>query len=101
VVRRQIPPNNCTGPGGIVWLSNVIALRAAVLGIGRRGQPTAHTACRAIGRWSPWPSDQNGYTIVEADILDDAQALVKDHPFLSEGNGRFSIEIFELLPMPT
>ena len=45
------------------------------------------------------PSDQNGYSIVEADSLDAAKALVKDHPFLSEGKGRFSIEIFELVPM--
>jgi hypothetical protein len=45
------------------------------------------------------PSDQNGYTIVEADSLDGAKELTKGHPFLSEGNGRFSIEIFELVPM--
>jgi YCII-related domain len=46
------------------------------------------------------PSDQNGYTIVEADSLDAARALVEGHPFLAEGKGRFSIEIFELAPMP-
>ncbi len=45
------------------------------------------------------PSDQNGYTIVEADSLDTARALTDQHPFLSEGKGRFSIEIFELAPM--
>jgi hypothetical protein len=45
------------------------------------------------------PSDQNGYTIVEADSLDGARDLTKGHPFLSEGSGRFSIEIFELMPM--
>jgi hypothetical protein len=45
------------------------------------------------------PSDQNGYTIVQADSLDAAKALTKDHPFLAEGKGRFSIEIFELVPM--
>jgi hypothetical protein len=48
---------------------------------------------------SPAPSDQNGYSIVEADGLDAARDLVKGHPFLSEGKGRFSIEIFELVPM--
>jgi hypothetical protein len=48
----------------------------------------------------PEPSDQNGYTIVEADSLDAARALTDGHPFLSEGKGRFSIEIFELAPMP-
>jgi hypothetical protein len=43
--------------------------------------------------------DLNGYTIVQADNLDAAVALTKGHPFLSEGKGRFSIEIFELAPM--
>jgi hypothetical protein len=46
------------------------------------------------------PAYQNGYSIVEADDLDAARDLVKGHPFLSEGKGRFSIEIFELAPMP-
>jgi hypothetical protein len=45
------------------------------------------------------PSDQNGYTIVEADDLEAAQALLAGHPFLSEGKGRFAVEIFEIQPM--
>jgi hypothetical protein len=45
------------------------------------------------------PSDQNGYTIVEADSLAGARDLTKGHPFLAGGDGRFSIEIFELMPM--
>jgi hypothetical protein len=48
---------------------------------------------------SPQPSDQNGYSIVEAASLDAARALVDRHPFLSEGKGRFAVEIFELMPM--
>jgi hypothetical protein len=48
---------------------------------------------------SPAPSDQNGYTIVEADSLDAARAFTDGHPFLSEGKGRFAVEIFELVPM--
>ncbi|HEY7147368.1 MAG TPA: hypothetical protein VH637_24230 [Streptosporangiaceae bacterium] len=44
-------------------------------------------------------SDQNGYSIVEADSLEAARALAGSHPFLAEGKGRFSIEIFELVPM--
>ena len=48
---------------------------------------------------SPAPSDQNGYTIVEAGSLDAARALTDGHPFLSEGRGRFTVEIFELVPM--
>ncbi len=42
---------------------------------------------------SPAPTDQNGYTIVEADSLDGARALTDGHPFLSEGKGRFTVEI--------
>jgi hypothetical protein len=45
------------------------------------------------------PSDQNGYTIVEADDLDGARALLAGHPFLTEGKGRFAVEIFEVQPM--
>ncbi|MCU1657855.1 MAG: hypothetical protein JWO57_2511 [Pseudonocardiales bacterium] len=45
------------------------------------------------------PSDQNGYTIVEAPDLDAAKSLTKGHPFLAEGKGRFTLEIFELTPM--
>ena len=44
-------------------------------------------------------SDQNGYTIVEAENLDAARALVGGHPFLTEGKGRFAIDIYELTPM--
>ena len=45
------------------------------------------------------PGDLNGYTIVEADSLEKAVALTEKHPFLSEGKGRFAIEVFELAPM--
>jgi len=48
---------------------------------------------------SPAPGDLNGYSIVEADTLEAAKALVDNHPFLTEGKGRFSVEIFELVPM--
>jgi hypothetical protein len=44
-------------------------------------------------------SDQNGYSIVEADGLDAAKGLLDGHPFLSEGKGRFTVDIYELLPM--
>jgi len=48
---------------------------------------------------SPAPSDQNGYSIVEAESLEAARAFTDGHPFLSEGKGRFTVEIFELVPM--
>jgi hypothetical protein len=45
------------------------------------------------------PGDLNGYSIVEADSLDAAKALADKHPFLTEGKGRFAVEVFELVPM--
>jgi len=45
------------------------------------------------------PGDLQGYSIVEAETLDAAKALAEGHPFLSEGKGRFSLEIFELVDM--
>ena len=46
------------------------------------------------------PLQLNGYSIIEADSLDDAVKLVEDHPFLSDKTGKFSVEVFELLPVP-
>ncbi len=43
--------------------------------------------------------DLNGYSIVEADSLDAAKDLADNHPFLTEGKGRFAVEVFELVPM--
>src|SRR6202030_2714493 len=43
---------------------------------------------------SPAASDQNGYSIVEADSLEAARAFTDGHPFLTEGKGRFTVEIF-------
>lgn len=42
----------------------------------------------------------SGYSIIEADGLSEAAALADGHPFLSEGSGNYSIDLFELLPVP-
>jgi hypothetical protein len=47
----------------------------------------------------PEPVDLNGYSIVEADGLDAARALLDGHPFLSEGKGRFTIDVYGLVPI--
>jgi len=39
--------------------------------------------------------------MVDAEVLQAAKALTEKPPFLGEGKGRFSIDIFELLPMPS
>lgn len=41
-----------------------------------------------------------GYSIIEADDIEGAQALTDGHPYLSEGKGDYAIDIFELLPVP-
>lgn len=41
-----------------------------------------------------------GYTIIEADDMAGAKALVDGHPFLSGDTGGFAVEIHELMPLP-
>lgn len=42
----------------------------------------------------------SGYSIVEAVDMSEAQALVKDHPYLSDHTGDFAVDIYEMLPVP-
>lgn len=42
----------------------------------------------------------SGYSIIEANDIVEAKQLCEGHPYLDEGKGSFSIEIFELLPAP-
>ena len=42
----------------------------------------------------------NGYSIIQAKDMKEAEALVEGHPFLSDHSGKFSVEIYELLPVP-
>ncbi len=42
----------------------------------------------------------SGYTIVQAEDMAVAKKLVDGHPFLSDKTGKFSVEIFELQPVP-
>jgi hypothetical protein len=63
------------------------------------GSPLGNRTAVADDGSSPAPSDQNGYSIVEADDLDGARTLLKGHPFLTEGKGRFAVEVFEIVPM--
>ena len=41
-----------------------------------------------------------GFSIVEAQDIEGAKRLAEGHPFLSDKTGKFSIEIFEILPSP-
>lgn len=69
--------------GAMKDMGNPFGERAAVLDDGSAGEP----------------AELNGYTIVEADDLAAAKAMVDKHPFLSEGKGRFSVDVFELVQM--
>ena len=42
----------------------------------------------------------SGYTIVNADDMAGAEALTDGHPYLSDNDGKFAIDIYELLPVP-
>lgn len=41
-----------------------------------------------------------GYSVVEADDMAAALALADGHPYLSEGNGNYAIDVFEMMPVP-
>lgn len=46
------------------------------------------------------PLALTGYSIVEAADMAGAKALAENHPFLSEGKGNYSVDIFEMMPVP-
>ncbi|MBT3396856.1 MAG: hypothetical protein HOB82_06990 [Alphaproteobacteria bacterium] len=45
-------------------------------------------------------AELSGYSIIEAADLASATEMTGGHPFFSEGKGNFSIEVFELMPVP-
>lgn len=64
------------------------------------GQPLAN-GIAVVDDGSEGPATQlSGYTIIQADDMEAAKALVVDHPFLSDKTGEFSVEVHELLPAP-
>ena len=46
------------------------------------------------------PAPLSGYSIIQANSLEDAKALTEGHPFLSKGQGNFSVDIYELTDPP-
>ena len=42
----------------------------------------------------------SGFSVVEAGSLAEARGLADGHPYLSDGGGKFSIEIYPMLPVP-
>jgi hypothetical protein len=64
------------------------------------GQPMANGVSLVDDGSEGTPALLNGYSIVEAENMQDAKKLANGHPFLSEGKGNFAIDIYELLPVP-
>jgi hypothetical protein len=64
------------------------------------GQPMANGTAVVDDGSTGQPTLLNGYTIIQAENMDNAKSLVEGHPFLSEGSGKFSVEIHELMPTP-
>lgn len=60
------------------------------------GAPTGDRASVG-GSESPLPI--TGYSLVEADSLQEAQAFCDGHPYLDGAPEEYSIDVYELLPM--
>ena len=45
-------------------------------------------------------SSLTGFSIVSADSMEAARGLADGHPYLSDNDGKYAIDIFELMPVP-
>jgi hypothetical protein len=62
-----------------------------------RGSPMDNgLALNSDASTSDSASDFNGYSMIQAENINEVVSLLKDHPFLSLGKGEYSVEIFEL-----
>lgn len=60
-----------------------------------------HSGVSVVDDGSDGKADElSGFSIIQAENIGKAKQLVKDHPFLSDKTGDFSIEIFELADTP-
>lgn len=64
------------------------------------GHPMANGAAVADNGEEKSASLLSGYSIIQAENLTAAKELVNSHPFLSDNDGKFSVEIHELMPVP-
>ncbi len=46
------------------------------------------------------PGSLTGYSILEASDMATAQALTDGHPYLSDNDGLYAIDIYEMMPVP-
>jgi len=72
----------------------------AIVDMGQPMRSDRAAAVRDDGSAAP-PSPLNGYSIIQAADLDAAVKLCEGHPFFGdEQDGKFTVEVFELLPAP-
>ena len=65
------------------------------------GQPMAKDGLSVVDDGSESEANElNGYSIIQAEDMAAAKALVDGHPFLSDSTGSFSVDIYELMPVP-
>lgn len=64
------------------------------------GQPMANGGVVVDDGSSSTATQLNGYSIIQAEDMAGALKLVDGHPFLSDKTGKFSVEVFELMPVP-
>lgn len=80
-------PPDATHQGWPEWFQKVGTALVAI------GSPMSN---RAVVPSGGQITDLNGYSIIQAETIDDAVRLVQDHPYLAQGGNDYSIEIFEL-----
>jgi hypothetical protein len=81
------PPNNASHEG---WRSGSPTLETSSLNADRRW--LMGSCCAAIGSTSDSTAHLNGYSVIQADDLDQVLSLMRLHPYLRLGD-EYSIEI--------
>lgn len=78
-----------------VWMADV---GSALVDI---GAPFGHLSASVLDSGSLGkPTPISGYSILEAEDLEAAKKLTASHPFLSDSDGKFAIDIYELMSNP-
>jgi hypothetical protein len=77
-----------------VWMQNVGSALTDI------GSPFGPASSVVDDGSAGTPASLTGYSIVEATDMAGARALCDTHPYLSDGDGNFAIDIYELMPVP-
>jgi len=65
------------------------------------GAPLANSqAQNAQGSFGPSSKEFSGYTILQAESIEEAKSLLQGHPHTSGWNQQASLEIHEVMPIP-